>query len=266
MLSTLAGACGDHLLDLHRDADHNRSVFTLAGSATEASARALAASAVEHLDLRTHHGVHPRFGVVDVVPFVALDDAGSPDSSDRGMERALAARQRFASWMGAKLGVPCFLYGPERTLVEVRRRAFAELAPDTGPHQAHPTAGACAVGARGALVAYNLWLDTAELEVARAVAAEVRSPVLRTLGLAAGGVTQVSCNLVDPRAYGPQLVYDAVADAAARHAVALLHAELVGLIPEDVLGATDLRRRSQLGLDEERTIEGRLARPGRGTG
>ena len=104
--------------------------------------------AVRRLDLRDHAGVHPRLGVVDVVPFVPL--AGS------ALADAVTARDAFAAWVVAELGVPCFLYGPERTLPEIRRRAWVELAPDVGPDEAHPSGGAICVGARRPLVAYNV--------------------------------------------------------------------------------------------------------------
>ncbi len=152
-LGAVAAAAGPELLDLHRDVHHNRAVLTLAGADVEAAARRVTRTAVDHLDLRTHHGVHPRIGVVDVVPFVPLEGSALVD--------AVAARDRFARWAGATLGLPCFVYGPERSLPSIRRGAFRELAPDTGPPAPHPTAGACAVGARPVLVAFNLWLRRA---------------------------------------------------------------------------------------------------------
>ena len=144
----------------------------------------------------------------------------------------MAARDSFASWAGAELGLPCFLYGPERTLPEVRRGAFSVLSPDAGPSDPHPTAGACAVGARRPLVAYNLWLESAGLDVARAIARSLRGPAVRALGLPVGDSVQVSMNLVDPLVVGPADVYDQVA-AIAR----IARAELVGLVPRAVLDA-----------------------------
>ena len=112
------------------------------------------------MNLREHAGVHPRLGVVDVVPFVALPGSTEAD--------ALAARDRYGEWSADTLGVPCFRYGPERTLPDVRRGAFRALRPDDGPAEPHPSAGACAVGARPVLVAYNLWLG-GDVSVARRV-------------------------------------------------------------------------------------------------
>ncbi len=242
VLDRLADAAGADLLDLHHDPNHHRAVLTVVG---EGAARAVATAAVAAIDLRAHVGAHPRFGVVDVVPFVAL--GVTP------FEASLAARDRFARWAAGTLGLPCFAYGPQRSLPDVRRAAFRGLAPDTGPDVPHPTAGACAVGARPVLVAYNLWLGLADLDLARSVARSLRGPAVRALGLDVGGHAQVSTNLIDPHSVGPAAIYDAV---AARARVA--RAELVGLMPASVLGAVKASRWAQLDLDEERTIEARL--------
>lgn len=259
VLGALSGAAGDSLLDLHADPDHNRSVLTLGGTGVEDAARAVAEAAVGRIDLHQHRGVHPRLGAVDVVPFVPLGPDGSPVQADAPLDDALAARQRFAAWAADALSLPCFAYGPERSLPEVRRHAFVDLAPDSGPDHPHPTAGACAVGARPVLVAYNVWLETPDLSTARSLAASVRGPALRALGLATGGVTQVSCNLVAPYEVGPAEAYAAVERAARAVDVAVLRAELVGLAPLAVVEAVPPARRRVLDLDVERTIEARLA-------
>ncbi|HEY2814329.1 MAG TPA: hypothetical protein VGJ03_12755 [Acidimicrobiales bacterium] len=244
-LDAITAAAGEELLDRHSDEHHNRSVLTLAGEDVEAAARRVARATVEHLDLRDHQGAHPRIGVLDVVPFVPLTGSTLDD--------AVTARNWFAAWAGETLGVPCFLYGPQRPLPAVRRGAFTDFAPDTGPAQPHPSAGACAVGARGVLVAYNLWLADSTLDDARRLASEVRGTWVRALGLAVGDHVQVSMNLVSPLDVGPAAVYDAV---AARAQVA--RAELVGLVPRAVLADTAQTRWAQLDLDEGRTIEARL--------
>jgi glutamate formiminotransferase len=184
-----------------------------------------------------------------VVPFVPL--AGST------LADAVAARDRFAGWAAASLALPCFLYGPERTLPDLRAGAFTTLTPDTGPSQPHPTAGACAVGARAVLVAYNLWLAEADLVEARALARGLRSRSVRALGLQVGDGVQVSMNLVTPDEVGPAAVYDAV-DRSAR----IARAELVGLVPESVLTAVPRSRWADLDLAADRTIEARLAAKG----
>lgn len=247
MLASLADACGNDLLDLHRDPHHNRSVFTLMG--TEAPRR-LAAAAVAGLDLTTHRGVHPRLGVVDVVPFVAL---GEPSAN------AVSARDEFARWAADALDLPCFLYGDHRTLPEVRREAFSGFGPDTGPGAAHPTAGACAVGARDVLVAYNVWLPGGHLREAQAIARTIRQPGLRALGLEVGDRVQVSMNLVAPATLGPDIAYDAVEQAAHTLGTRVEGAELVGLVPDAVLQAVDPARWEQLDLSPGATIEHRVA-------
>ena len=243
VLDALARVAGADLLDVHTDPWHHRSVFTLVG---EEAPRRVAAEAVARIDLGTHAGVHPRIGAVDVVPFVPFAEADLAD--------AVVARDRFAAWAGAALGLPCFLYGTERTLPEVRRGAFASLAPDTGPAEPHPTAGGCAVGARGLLVAYNLWLAEPDLPAAGRVARAVRGDGIRSLALVVGDRVQVSMNLVDPLRVGPAEAWDRVA----AH-VEVAGAELVGLVPEAVLRAVPPWRWAALDLAEDRTIEARLA-------
>lgn len=246
VIAALAASAGDALLDLHRDAHHHRSVLTLLGVD---AVRAVARTAVDRIDLRHHHGVHPRIGVVDVVPFVALEGSTTAD--------ALAARDDYAHWSASELGVPCFLYGPERTLPEVRRDAFGALAPDHGPLVPHPTAGASAVGERPVLVAYNVWLATPDLDLARRIAREVRSPRIRALGLRVGDAVQVSMNLVHPDRVGPADAFDAVARLAP-----VARAELVGLVPDAVLRRVPTHRWAELDLADDRTIEARILAAG----
>lgn len=234
------------LLDLHSDEHHNRSVLTLAGSDVETAAFDVVREATERIDLRSHDGAHPRIGAADVVPFVPL--AGST------IEDAISARDRVARRIADELGVPCFLYGPERTLPEIRRSAFASLRPDIGPAEPHPTAGACCVGAREVLVAYNLWIE-GSAEDARRIASVIRSPALRALGLDVGGRAQVSCNLVRPTELGPGEAFDLVAAHAE-----IVRAELVGLLPRAVLAGVPPDRWERLDLDESKTIEARLER------
>ncbi len=247
VLQRLAAAAGPDLLDLHRDPDHHRSVLTLVGVDAP---RRVASEAVDGIDLHGHTGVHPRLGAVDVVPFVPL--AGST------MTDALAARDAFARWMGEDLGVPVFLYGPERSLPDVRRRAFRDLAPDVGPPTPHPTAGACCAGAREVLVAYNVWLTGTSLAEAREVAAAIRQPALRALGLEVGASVQVSMNLVAPARLGPAEAYDLVAAALAGPDASIERAELVGLVPAAVVEAVDPARWDELDLAPERSIEARV--------
>jgi glutamate formiminotransferase / 5-formyltetrahydrofolate cyclo-ligase len=260
LLADLSARAGDALLDLHRDPDHHRAVFTLAGPAdlVSESARALATAAVDRLDLRAHDGAHPRLGVLDVVPFVPYRPGGP---AVRDLTPALKLRDGFARWLGDALGVPSFLYGPlpdggARTLPEVRRQAFEELAPDFGPPTADPRTGATAVGARRVLVAYNVWVNP--VGVARTVAPLVRRPELRALGLAMGERAQVSCNLVEPDLVGPAQAYDLIGRLVREHGGTVEGAELVGLLPDAVLAAVPAARWPELGLSAGKTVEARL--------
>jgi glutamate formiminotransferase len=249
-IGPIAAAATATLLDTQSDVDHQRSVLTLAGPLETLwrSVTALSAVAVATLDLGAHRGVHPRIGVVDVVPWVDLDNLFEPVT-----DRSRAARDRFARWAAEILGVPCYLYGPERSLPQVRADAHRGIPPDVGASSPHPTAGAMAVGARGALVAYNLWLVETDLGRAKAIAADIRRPGLRTFGFAVGDHVQVSCNLTQPTVVGPAAAYDLV---AARSAIA--RAELVGLLPQAVLDATPPERWAQLDLSPDQTLERRL--------
>ena len=246
VIAAVAGAAGSDLLDVHTDPHHHRSVLTLVG---EEAVRAVTTEAVARIDLRTHAGVHPRIGAVDVVPFVPLVDAPLADAVD--------ARDRYCRWAGDELHLPCFRYGPERTLPDVRREAFRSLEPDDGPAQPHPSAGAVAVGARALLVAYNVWLADPDIDLARRIAREIRGPDLRTLGLRVGDRVQVSMNLVAPQRIGPADATDLVAARAPVEGC-----ELVGLVPRQVLDAVPRGRWAALDLAEDRTIEARLAARG----
>jgi glutamate formiminotransferase len=260
LLAEWAAALGPLLLDLHRDPDHHRSVFTLAGGVDDLSdaVRMLATACVTDLDLGAHRGAHPRLGVLDVVPFVPFDPGKEPPHD---LRHAALLRDGFARWLGATLGVPTFLYGPlrkgvSRTLPQLREGAFEEFAPDFGPPHPHPTAGATAAGARTALVAYNVWVSS--VTVARRVAPLVRGPAVRALGLAIGDRAQVSCNLIDAALVGPAQLYELVASLVEEAGGSVHGAELVGLIPETVLKAIPPSRWAALGLSANLTVEARL--------
>jgi glutamate formiminotransferase len=265
--TAFAGAA--RLLDVHSDADHNRSVYWLAGGPGELAQSLVdgAAEALERIDVHTHQGVHPFVGALDVAPVVWL----TPGERGAACAEALLAADR----LGDELGVPVFLYGllaGGRTRAELRRGGPAELArrieagelsPDFGPRRLHPRGGAVLVAARPPLVAFNVELAaTATLEDARAAAAAVREggadglPGLRAIGLelASSGVVQVSTNVEDHLAVS---LADVVA-AVRRHAP-VAGAELVGLAPaatlEDFPDDVPLR-----GFDRQRhVVENALA-------
>jgi glutamate formiminotransferase / 5-formyltetrahydrofolate cyclo-ligase len=234
---------GARLLDVHSDADHHRSVFTLAGEQGALAGALLngARAAVEQIDLRRHSGVHPHVGAIDVVPVVHLTEA----ESGAACAEALTA----AALIGEDLGLPVFLYGALATRPEHAERAdlrrggpgtlaermrTGELTPDYGPREAHPTAGAALVTARPPLVAFNLDLASDDVDLARRIAASLREsgggfPGVRAIGLALPhrGVAQVSMNVHDHRAVP---LRDIV--ARVREQTDVAEAELVGLAPK----------------------------------
>src|SRR5439155_8267892 len=268
-----AGRSSVHVLDVHTDPDHNRSVLTLAGRAGALvdGVVAAASTAAQTIHLPTQQGVHPRLGAIDVIPFV-------PVSTDpAGMAAAVSAAREAARRIADEVGIACFLYGEAgcgRSLPEVRRRAFAGLAPDYGGPGPHPTAGAVAIGAREPLVAYNVDLDTADLTLARHIAASIRErdgglPHVRALGLAlpSRGIVQVSTNLLRPAVTTIGDVFEAVVDLAAAAGVGVKGSEIVGLTPQAALPAST----THLPLREPpKVLETELARfmvaPGRGAG
>ncbi len=255
-LPSLSAGC---FLDQHSDLYHNRSVLTLAGddAALMAAVQDVVLVSIEHIDISKHSGVHPRLGAVDVVPFVPLDSYGCPTRDEAAFSRAIKARDEFCEWMGT-LGIPCFLYGNGHSLPEIRKSAFTGIMPDNKPRLPHPTAGACCVGAREALIAYNIWLDTAELAIAKSIAASLRNDQLRSLGLVVGSMTQVSFNIVDTAATRIDYLYDAVERLALSRGVDIVRAELVGLLPAECLAVIEPSRYEQLDVSPDRTIEARV--------
>jgi glutamate formiminotransferase len=268
VIDGLVAACGGideaALLDVHTDPDHHRSVFTLAGAdagAVLSIAVALTRAAVRAVDLSTQDGVHPRFGAVDVVPFVAYDEA-----DDAG---AIRVAHRFGTVVAAELALPVFFYDSAdpsgRPLPEARREAFRTRPPDLGPPIPHPTAGGVAVGVRPVLVALNCELDAgAGVEHARAVAAAVRErngglPGVRALGfwLARRSRAQVSMNLVDLATTGVEAACDGVERQARQRGFGVSAIELVGLLPEEELSRCSTEFLARAGLRPELTVEAR---------
>lgn len=265
VLRELSTACGASLLDVHADGDHHRSVFTLAGPGehdADAAVRRLARRVAELVDIGDHSGVHPRFGALDVVPFVALDGEARSTAVD--------AARAFARWAADELDVPVFLYGEAdaqyRSLPELRRDAFGARAPDGGPSAAHPHIGAIAVGARPVLVAVNCELDRDDVALARGIATAVRERDgglrgVRALGLelASRARAQVSMNLVDLDATGVQEACERVRALARAGDADVVRVELVGLLPAAELARCDDDFRAWAGLGPDQTIEARLA-------
>jgi glutamate formiminotransferase len=236
------------VLDLHSDPDHNRSVLTFAGGeeAVLEAAVALARACADEIDLAAQTGQHPRMGALDVLPFVPLEGAT--------LEGAVGLARKAGERIGS-IGLPVYLYEAaataphRRNLADVRRGGYEDLAariedprwrPDFGPQELDPRKGAVAVGARRFLVAFNAYLDTGDVEVARAVARQVRErdgglPGVKALGLKVGGRAQVSMNLTDLEKTPMPIVLEAVRSAAAERGASVASTEVVGLAPLEAL-------------------------------
>jgi len=258
------------LLDVHVDADHHRSVFTLVGEGDELVETLLAgiACAAERIDLRRHEGAHPRIGAADVVPVVPI----KPDD----LEQAQARARELARRVGEELGLPVFLYGalaPGRGPAffrrggpaELQRRIDAgELTPDFGPGRLDERAGGVIVGARRPLIAFNVNLR-GELEAAKAVAAVVREtgggfPGVRALGLdlPRAGVVQVSMNVEDWEAAALHEIVARIVEEAAARGAEVVGSELVGLMPAGAAAAAAGAMLRIDGFDESHVLELRL--------
>ncbi len=263
---------GVYLLDRTSDASHNRSVFTMAGEhgPVGAALERLVEAAIHEIDMNAHTGEHPRIGAVDVVPFVPL----AATTIDDCVELARDFGERIAT----RFELPVFLYAraatrPERAkLADVRRGGYEGLrdeigqlgrTPDFGPSRMHPSAGAVAVGARPFLIAYNINLDSPDLELAKRIARRVREsggglPWVQANGfwIEELGRAQVSMNLLDFASTPLWLVWDTVRDLAAEDGVSLAESELIGLAPL----AAFLAVADRADAPAEDPIEHRLAR------
>jgi len=271
-IDALAEALGSRarLLDVHADEDHNRSVFTLVGSAEDLVDALLAgiACAAERIDLRRHEGAHPRIGAADVVPVVPLD----PEDGEAARTAALALARR----VGEELSLPVFLYGdlgdgrgpaffrrggPE----ELQRRVDAgELAPGFGPGRLSKSAGGVLVGVRPPLIAFNVNLR-GSLEAAREIAALVRETSggfrgVRALGLdlPSAGLAQVSMNVEDWEAAALHDIVARVETEAAARGAEVVASELVGLMPAGAAAAAAGAALRIDGFDASRVLELRL--------
>jgi glutamate formiminotransferase len=265
---------GVSLLDYSADPAHNRSVFTCAGDAAslEHAVVSLYSVVLPAIDLRTHRGVHPRLGAVDVVPFVPLEGSTMAD--------CVSLAQRVGRTVAERFQIPVFLYeeaasAPDRrSLSNVRRGGFEKLAdrmaagflPDFGPHVPHPTAGASAVGARTLLVAFNVNLSTRRVDVAGAIARAVRSsngglPCVKALGLSLDdrAIVQVSMNLTDHHRTSIRQAFEAVAREAAARGVDVIESEIIGLAPAAALDEATATAIRLPGDWREKILERRLS-------
>ena len=268
--SALGSGARARVLDVHSDPDHNRSVFTLVGSAEELVESLLAgiACARDRIDLRAHEGAHPRIGAADVVPLVPL----VPEDMERAREAALALAER----IGVELELPVFLYGelaPGRGPAFFRKGGAEELArrlesgelvPEFGPARLHERAGGILVGARRPLIAFNVNLR-GSLEQAREVAASVRErdggfPGVRALGLdlPQAGVVQVSMNVEDYEAAALHEIVERIRREASARGAEVLGSELVGLMPAGAALAAAGTMLGIEGFDRSHVLELRL--------
>lgn len=273
-LAAAVRGAGAELVDVHSDVDHHRSVFTFLGPAAvvERAVLELALLAVERIDMTRHQGVHPRVGALDVVPVIPV--AGT------SMAEAVAVALRLGRRLAEATAVPVFFYGAaarrpdRRELPGVRLGGFEGLgermtspswAPDEGPPRPHPTAGATIVGARGPLIAFNALLDSADVRVARAVAAAVREaagglPAVRAIGvpLASRGLAQVAMNLLDHRITPPEAAARRAAEEARGRGVRVLAYELVGCAPADAFPGWPADLAPVLGLEPRHLLPAAL--------
>jgi glutamate formiminotransferase len=251
LAAALADSPGVELLDTASDAAHNRTVFTLVGesAALRTALLALYAIAVEYIDLRSHVGEHPRIGAVDVVPLVPLDPSDMPVCISVATELGAAIAERFS--------IPVYLYEdaaqvPNRRRLEtIRRGEFEGLRdkmraemwrPDFGPSTPHPSAGASAIGARRILVAYNVNLESGDLDIARRIARAIRASngglaSVKAIGVRTDqpDVVQVSINLVDYERTSLHRVFESVQREADQLGVGIRSSEIVGLVPAAAL-------------------------------
>jgi glutamate formiminotransferase len=247
--AAIATVPGVRVLDVQSDADHNRTVVTFVGepaTVEEAAFRGIE-KAAELIDMNLHRGEHPRLGATDVVPFVPIENVT--------MEDCVALARRLGERVGRELEIPVYLYEraatcPERqNLANVRRGEYegikAEIAtrperePDFGPRRVGK-AGAIAIGARPPLIAFNVYLGTADVEVAQAIARAVRHSsgglrYVKALGLLVKGRAQVSMNLTDYRQTPVHRVIEMIRREAERYGVSVVESELIGLTPNEAL-------------------------------
>jgi glutamate formiminotransferase/formiminotetrahydrofolate cyclodeaminase len=265
---------GVYLLDREMDADHNRCVITIAGdrdAVQEAAIRGVG-KAAELIDLNQHQGAHPRLGAADVVPFIPIEGVT--------LEDCVAMARHVGEQVWKRHKIPVYLYeaaatSPERQNLEnIRRGQFegirAEIAtnparkPDFGEAALHPTAGACVVGARKFLIAYNIFLNTADVEIAKKVAKAVRFSsgglrFVKAAGFLVRGQAQVSMNLTDFEQTPIHRVFEAVRAEAARYGALPQSSEIVGLIPKKALEQTAEWFLQIENFDSSLILENRLA-------
>jgi glutamate formiminotransferase / formiminotetrahydrofolate cyclodeaminase len=273
IVDAIRSVAGVAVLDVSSNPDHNRSVVTVVGgpSAVEEAAFLAIARAAQLIDMDRHQGAHPRMGATDVVPFVPVRDIT--------MDECVAIARRLGERVGRELSIPVYLYEaaatrPERqNLADVRRGEYEGLraeietdpkrAPDFGPSRIGP-AGASVIGARPFLIAYNVYLNTPDVDIAKRIARAVRYSnggyrFVKSLGLLVDGLAQVSMNFTDFGQTPLHRVQETIRREAERYGVGIKFSEVIGVLPQAAL-IDSARWYLQLGrLDDQQILENRLA-------
>ncbi len=265
------------LLNISSDPDHHRTVFSFIGTPASISDAAFAATtkAMALIDLTQHKGVHPRIGAVDVIPFVPVQGVS--------MDLCVKIAHRLAERIGRELQIPVYLYGEAairpacENLAHIREGEFEKLGgtiaqnpsrkPDFGPNRIHPTAGGVAVGARPTLIAFNVYLESSEVEIARGIAATIRErggglPGVRALGfhIAHRNQAQVSMNVTNYRQSSLVMIFDRICSEAHRLKVGVDSSEIVGLVPHDALGENAVEALRLKVFDPDQILENCIGR------
>ncbi len=254
LIIELKKVCSKSLLDVHVDRLHNRSVFTLAGENLIKDVKALVAGATKEIDLTRHKGLHPRFGSVDVVPFIPI-----PGLAESNLSEAVIVRDEFIEWCNSELEIAAVPYEPEMTLPQVRKLLLNKRSDLVDQALIKPKSGVIAVGARRALIAYNILVIGINLDDAKLIASNLRSKELRILSFSYEDMIQISCNLVAPWVLNPYHLYRAVHALVKDFGGSIISTELVGLMPKAVLNAIDAKYWGRLDIGLTKTIEYRLS-------
>jgi len=264
---------GINFLDLEMDSDHNRSVMTYVGPPSSIKIAAFLSSkkAVELIDLNYHKGTHPRIGSVDVIPFIPIKDVEMGD--------CIKIAREVGKEIGDKLKLPVYLYEeaalkPERrNLANIRKGEFEGLkeelgknpdrAPDFGPNKIHPTGGAVAIGARQPLIAYNVYLNTSDVKIAKEISKKIREssgglPKVKALGMMVKGRAQVSMNLCDYKKTSLFTVYKTIEEECEKYQTTIHSSEIIGLLPKSAIKEEWISELKIFSFSDNQIIENRL--------